>query len=140
MTSSLSQLIEKLIADKTITDVSVGRLGQARRVSFKCGCGSKVQRQSLRKHLETKQHNAWLGSIPTQNCDICYEEKKTSHFHTCSTCKKETCLDCKDKVSKCPFCRNTDGFTRSIRQDEFGNRQIVFNDPILGRFMFYILN
>ncbi len=90
---------------------------------YKCSCSDNgtLLRSSIRKHVETKKHLAWVNfgngrdnpvaqegnniiADGIQECHICFELRKK--FRKCNTCGHDVCLACKTRIHRCPFCRS----------------------------------
>lgn len=115
----LQDLINKLLRDEIIIHTNLSQ-------TYKCKCGTKLKRQSIRRHQKTKKHNNWLRNKNRENipeeidekidekmeCKICYSIR--GDFYTCKKCKNQHCVDCHKHMKKCPFCRHE--FKKKKRQ------------------------
>lgn len=74
---------------------------------YSCHCGAVIEECFLFDHFASIDHRVTIlerrGIPQVDECFICYEDK--IEFHTCARCSKRTCIDCKTKLYRCPFCR-----------------------------------
>ncbi len=80
---------------------------------YQCVCGKSAKRDSLRRHLKTKSHLAFMEthdavqyeSKEGEECCICYDAK--TEWYECGTCHQKHCMECHShpSVNRCPLCR-----------------------------------
>lgn len=98
---------------------------------YACICGSRISRSSVRNHTRTNKHVSFMRhrevnqveevveeKIEEQDkqkgddCDICYQNK--NNWFSCKRCTNSICMDCRNQVTKCPFCRLYIGKVKKI--------------------------
>jgi hypothetical protein len=77
---------------------------------YYCDCDTIILRSndidghmSSNEHIQWQENNRIYEPETEVDCDICYNPEKS--FYKCNNCKRDHCVKCHQRISKCPFCR-----------------------------------
>lgn len=80
---------------------------------------SKRKREDKEDYKFSKKQHMSLNHNKFNECSICYEKKKSSHFLTCTHCKKKWCVKC---------VKETDMIACDIQKKIIEKQQIELED------------